>query len=198
MAMTPRSSQSLVPFVAGTKKVLNDLFLLLRHPYLLPIEFVDVLTQQRNAVIMWRLVVDGSLRDLIHRDANPIHRATKKYGTSIGRPLPPKKIFLYTRQIVEALLFLRSKQLPHRNLHAGNVIVDRGVCRLVGYESCIFGLKPRLSRLVAKLRPLEDANVKVDSRFDILCLGHIIFEMGLGYELASNRPDVEHLVGKCG
>lgn len=43
----------------------------------------------------------------------------------------------------------------------------------------------------------EDGTDPLDSSFDVLCFGHLIFEMALGYELKSLRPDVEQLVGKC-
>jgi hypothetical protein len=33
--------------------------------------------------------------------------------------------------------------------------------------------------------------------FDMVCFGHVIFEMALGYELTMARPNVEQLVGKC-
>ena len=59
MALTPRSPHCLVPFTAGTKKALSALFVLLRHPYLLPIEFVELLPKQQNCVLMWPLVVRG-------------------------------------------------------------------------------------------------------------------------------------------
>ena len=41
----------------------------------------------------------------------------------------------------------------------------------------------------------EDGTDPLDSSFDVLCFGHLIFEMALGYELKSLRPDVEQLVG---
>ena len=44
---------------------------------------------------------------------------------------------------------------------------------------------------------LKDDKDVLGTSFDMVCFGHVIFEMALGYELTVARPNVEQLVGKC-
>lgn len=130
MTMTKRSSHSLVPFTAATKKALRDLFLLLQHPYIMPINHIEILPEQKNVVFAWNLCIKGSLKDSIYR-CNPIYPAEEKYRMA-GHAIPLNRLVVAARQIVEGLLFLKKMKLPHRNLHTGNVLLDHGVCRAYG------------------------------------------------------------------
>jgi len=176
------------------RKALDGLFLLLHHPFVLPISHVDLLKEQNNVVMMQQLSAKGSLKDKIYK-ANPIMPWRKKYMTT-GRPLPMDKIVLYGRQILEGMLFLKKKQIPYRNLHSGNVILDGDRCRITGFENPLLGYTPKLIHRAGKALGPKDKD-PLGNSFDIVCFGHLLFEMALGYELTKTRPDVEQLVGKC-
>lgn len=80
------------------------------------------------------------------------------------------------RQILEALLFLRSKHFPSfYHLHSGNVIIQNGVARLAGLENCLFGLEPRQPIVI-----------------DVVAFGYLLFEITNGYELPS-PPTLAHI-----
>jgi PX domain-containing protein kinase-like protein len=74
--------------------------------------------------------------------SNPIHDWTRKYSQP-GRGLALKKLQQYGRQVLEALLFLKSKGVPHGHVHAGNVMLHDEACRLTGHENAFFGLRAR-------------------------------------------------------
>jgi PX domain-containing protein kinase-like protein len=194
MVMSPHSELCLIPMTVPFKKALDGLFLLLHHPFVLPISNVDLLKEQGNIVMMTPLSGKGSLKDRIYK-TNPILPWRNKYMAP-GKPIPMDKIILWGRQILEGMLFLKKKQIPYRNLHSGNVIIENEKCRISGYENPLFGYTPKMMHRAGKALGAKDKD-PLGLSFDMICFGHVLFEMAMGYELLKTRPDVEQLVGKC-
>jgi serine/threonine protein kinase len=101
-----------------------------------------------SQVVMTKLSSKGSLKDAIYK-SNPIQPFRKKYERT-GTPLSLDKIAKYGRQILEGIKFLKSKNLPYRNLHTGNVIIEDGRAMLTGYENPILGYRPKLFHRVRR------------------------------------------------
>ncbi|XP_048270582.1 slowpoke-binding protein isoform X3 [Bombus terrestris] len=172
-----------------TKNVLNDLFLALQHPYICPIFDIDFLElENQNYVIVVQPISQGSLKDLIYG----IERTgwnedwNQKYG-SRGKGLPLPQVQQMGRQVLEALTFLKERGFPTViHLHSGNVLVQNGVARLAGLENTLLGFTSRIHPLIA-------SRVSQNISIDMICFGHMLFEMCAGYELPSFKPNSTHL-----
>eukprot|EP00911_Craspedida_sp_UC1_P002508 UC1_evm2s1863 len=189
MTMMPRSSKCCFPFSKSTRKVLRGMFAIIKHPYVMPVTDTDFLIEQEQVILMTPLNVRGSLKDLIY-GGSPIAPWTEKYRRK-GKGVSPKRISLIMRQIIEGVEFLRGKGIVYGHLHSGNVIMVDGVPRVAGYENGIFGYQARLYGL---LRPLVKRN---KDAMDSLCVGHLLYEMAMGFELEVPKPDIDHLFGRC-
>eukprot|EP00899_Mesostigma_viride_P005065 jgi/Mesvir1/1455/Mv14441-RA.2 len=97
----------------------------------------------------------------------------------IGDGLPVNLTALYGRQILEGLVFLKRLGFPYHNLHAGNVVLDDGVCRLTDYENSLLGLSSRLQPFVQEHARI----IRMPCEADVVCFGHLLFEMEMGYEM---------------
>ncbi|KAG5675994.1 hypothetical protein PVAND_005850 [Polypedilum vanderplanki] len=128
----------------------------------------------------------GSLKDLIYKSQwnEPYNRKyTKK---SCG--LPISQVQRLGRQVLEALLFLRDRGIPsHGNLHSGNVILQNGVARLTGLENNLLGLNSNVNAVLWSRSSPEIESI------DVICFGHLLFEMCAGYELPESTPSRAHL-----
>ncbi|XP_060812681.1 slowpoke-binding protein isoform X1 [Bombus pascuorum] len=172
-----------------TKNVLNDLFLALQHPYICPIFDIDFIElESQNYVIVVQPISQGSLKDLIYG----IERTgwnedwNQKYG-SRGKGLPLPQVQQMGRQVLEALTFLKERGFPTViHLHSGNVLVQNGVARLAGLENTLLGFTSRIHPLIA-------SRISQNISIDMICFGHMLFEMCAGYELPSFKPNSTHL-----
>ncbi len=80
-----------------------------------------------------------------------------------------------------------------------------GVCQVAAYENSLLGFSSRLYPLIRPLLKSKDKAGKDKDKErererdveDVLCFGHLIFEMAMGFELDVCRPDIDQLVGKC-
>ncbi|XP_043521725.1 slowpoke-binding protein isoform X1 [Frieseomelitta varia] len=172
-----------------TKNILNDLFLALQHPYIFPIFDIDFLEfESQNYVVVVQPISQGSLKDLIYG----IERTgwnedwNQKYG-SRGKGLPLPQVQQMGRQVLEALIFLKERGFPTViHLHSGNVLVQNGVARLAGLENTLLGFTSRIHPLIA-------SRISQTISIDMICFGHMLFEMCAGYELPSFKPNSMHL-----
>ncbi|CAK9821723.1 Slowpoke-binding protein [Anthophora retusa] len=172
-----------------TKNVLNDLFLALQHPYVCPIFDIDFLVyENQQYVIVVQPISQGSLKDLIYG----IERTgwnedwSQKY-VSRGKGLPLPQVQQMGRQVLEALIFLKERGFPTvTHLHSGNVLIQNGVARLAGLENTLLGFTSRIHPLIA-------SQMSQTISIDIICFGHMLFEMCVGYELPSFKPNSVHL-----
>lgn len=164
--------------VEANKAVFCGLLEGFKHPYILPILEADYIPEKDFLVVFRPLSKSGSIRDLVH-NAKPRDSYDKKYAKA-GKPFSLRLISEFGRQILEALLFLRSRRIPYPHLHSGNVILDREkkTCRLTDIESALIGLEPRYAGVLAEAPARDEVDVEV------LCFGHVLYEMAAGFELS--------------
>ena len=113
-----------------------------------------------------------------------------KYAKT-GKQLSLRLIREYGRQVLEALLFLRSRRVPYPQLHSGNVILDREkkTCRLTEIESSIINIEPRYHKFVTEAAAASEVDPEA------LCFGHLLYEMACGFELGA--PVLDCLPAHC-
>ncbi|CAL7948049.1 unnamed protein product [Xylocopa violacea] len=189
ITLAPLSRNCSLSVSSLTKNILNDLFLALQHPYVCPIFDIDFLEfDSQNYVIVVQPISQGSLKDLIYG----IERAgwtedwSQKYG-SRGKGLPLPQVQQMGRQVLEALVFLKERGFPVvTHLHSGNVLVQNGVARLAGLENTLLGFTSRI-------HPLITSRISQSLSVDMICFGHMLFEMCAGYELPTVKPNSVHL-----
>lgn len=145
-----------------------------QHPYIYPVERVG--HTSRTAVIR-TACSGGSLRDAIYR-TKPKLPFFRKYYAAKGKGLEEKLIQQYGRQILEALAFLHGIGLCHGHLHAGNVLLDNGVCRLTDLENTILGLPPRHKPFLLNMPRLRGREA-----IDVYSFGLVLYEMVYGCEM---------------
>ncbi|XP_061510598.1 uncharacterized protein LOC1271242 isoform X1 [Anopheles gambiae] len=167
--------------------VLMELLGSLQHPYIYPVldlGFFPSDSHQYTSLVM-PFNPRGSLKDLIYKSQwnEPWSRKYTRKSTC----LPLSQVQRLGRQILEALLFLRERGIPsHGHLHSGNVILQNGVARLSGLENGLLGLNSRVNAVIwARSAPDID-------NIDVICFGHLLFEMCAGYELTSPQPTPGH------
>ncbi|XP_053692329.1 uncharacterized protein LOC128740788 [Sabethes cyaneus] len=167
--------------------VLMELLGSLQHPYIYPVldlGFFPTDTHQYACLVM-PFNARGSLKDLIYKSQwnEPWSRKYTRKSTC----LPLSQVQRLGRQILEALLFLKERGIPsHGHLHSGNVILQNGVARLSGLENGLLGLNSRVNAVVWAHTAPDIDNI------DVICFGHLLFEMCAGYELSSPQPTPGH------
>ncbi|XP_055714026.1 probable inactive serine/threonine-protein kinase slob2 isoform X2 [Phlebotomus papatasi] len=170
------------------KGVFMELLGSLQHPYIYPVLDLGFLNyESRNyACLVMPFNPRGSLKDLIYKSQwnEPWCRKYTRKSTC----LPISQVQRLGRQILEALLFLRERGFSsHGHLHSGNVILQNGVARLSGLENGILGLNSNINAIVWSKSRNELDNI------DVICFGHLLFEMCCGYELAMPQPSPGHI-----
>lgn len=194
LTLTPQSQHSPIAYNQITRRIILDLFLALQHPYIYPIldlEFIEGNTQNKNANIIVVLPFNnkGSLKDLIYKTCWH-DEWSDKYGQK-SRGLPVSQIQRLGRQILEALLFLREREYTFSfHLHSGNIILQNGVARLSGLENPLLGFMSRIQPVIMK-SPFLQNDI---SAVDVLCFGHVLFEMAAGYELTESEPTAANIL----
>ncbi|XP_058125492.1 uncharacterized protein LOC131289394 [Anopheles ziemanni] len=167
--------------------VLMELLGSLQHPYIYPVLDLGFFPSDSHqyASLVMPFNPRGSLKDLIYKSQwnEPWSRKYTRKSTC----LPLSQVQRLGRQILEALLFLRERGIPsHGHLHSGNVILQNGVARLSGLENGLLGLNSRVNAVIwARSAPDID-------NIDVICFGHLLFEMCAGYELTSPQPTPGH------
>lgn len=93
--------------ITGVLKSLTSI----QHPYIMPIEYVA--GNDNGALVIRSFFTKGSLKDLLYC-SSPKSPFLQKYGNTAtrGRGLTVREIALYGRQILEAVNFLHSKNMP--------------------------------------------------------------------------------------
>ncbi|GMH54917.1 hypothetical protein TrRE_jg8727 [Triparma retinervis] len=176
------------------KKAFAQLLTSLQSPYIAPaleVEFSDSETSSRKQLVDIMVVRPyynkGSIRDEIYKNSNPTDPYTSKYPRSVkGTPLHHKKIRTFGRQILEAMLFLKKKNITVYNLSSSNVLLhsdgSRTVAQLSDIENSLLCKSPATS--------LENLTLCYESRVnvDALHFGHLLFEMALGHRLSKPCP----------
>ncbi|KRJ97354.1 serine-rich adhesin for platelets isoform X4 [Drosophila yakuba] len=172
----------------SAREILMELLGSLHHPYIYPVLDLGFL---RNSSYNYACLVTpfnsrGSLKDLIYK-AQWNEPWTRKY-TRKPNGLPVSQVQRLGRQILEALLFLKERGFPlHGHLHSGNVILQNGAARLSGLENGLLGLSSRINAVMWSRSVTEIENV------DIVCFGHLLYEMCTGQELTTPKPSMRVL-----
>nr|NP_001260212.1 slowpoke binding protein, isoform J [Drosophila melanogaster]AGB92748.1 slowpoke binding protein, isoform J [Drosophila melanogaster] len=170
------------------REILMELLGSLHHPYIYPVLDLGFL---RNSSYNYACLVTpfnsrGSLKDLIYK-AQWNEPWARKY-TRKPNGLPVSQVQRLGRQILEALLFLKERGFPlHGHLHSGNVILQNGAARLSGLENGLLGLSSRINAVMWSRSVTEIENV------DIVCFGHLLYEMCTGQELTTPKPSMRVL-----
>uniref|UniRef100_A0A3B4YAP9 PX domain containing serine/threonine kinase n=1 Tax=Seriola lalandi dorsalis TaxID=1841481 RepID=A0A3B4YAP9_SERLL len=136
---------------------------------------VRTLTSESSALLIRPFSERGSLRDHICK-VKTRESYLKKYCNpkkSQGLELP--QIKLYGRQILEGLKLLHDGCIFYGHLHASNVIVDDGVCRLMDVENGMLGVPSVLRPSFTQLR-----KINTTESIDVFCFGHLLYEMTYG------------------
>ncbi|XP_071960384.1 slowpoke-binding protein-like [Antedon mediterranea] len=183
LTVTPKSPDCKLPFDSSSNSQgLADLLQAIKHPYIWPVSDLVLQKEQQIAIVLQPFNSKGSLKDLI-RNTRP-QSAWSAKTTTQNKGLSLKQIRLYGRQILEALIYLKENNFPpHKHLHSGNVIYKSGVCYLSGLDNMFLGYSSSLQHLLyRKIRNNIEA-------LDVLCFGHLLFEMTCGRELDSAHPD---------
>ncbi|XP_017854188.2 uncharacterized protein LOC108607704 isoform X2 [Drosophila busckii] len=172
----------------SARDILMELLGSLHHPYIYPVLDLGFL---RNSTHSYACLVTpfnsrGSLKDLIYK-AQWNEPWARKY-TRKPNGLPVSQVQRLGRQILEALLFLKERGFPlHGHLHSGNVILQNGAARLSGLENGLLGLSSRINAVMWSRSVPEIENV------DIICFGHLLYEMCTGQELTTPKPSMRVL-----
>ncbi|XP_017464310.1 PREDICTED: uncharacterized protein LOC108357741 isoform X3 [Rhagoletis zephyria] len=177
-----------LPANENPKPMLMELLGSLHHPYIYPILDLGFLQlgSSNFACLVTPFNSRGSLKDLIYR-AQWNEPWARKY-TRKPNGLPVSQVQRLGRQILEALLFLKERGFPlHGHLHSGNVILQNGAARLSGLENGLLGLSSRINAVMWSRSTTEIENV------DIICFGHLLYEMCTGTEMTTPKPSMRVL-----
>ncbi|XP_017115761.1 uncharacterized protein LOC108138176 isoform X4 [Drosophila elegans] len=172
----------------SAREILMELLGSLHHPYIYPVLDLGFLqsSSYNYACLVTPFNSRGSLKDLIYK-AQWNEPWARKY-TRKPNGLPVSQVQRLGRQILEALLFLKERGFPlHGHLHSGNVILQNGAARLSGLENGLLGLSSRINAVMWSRSVTEIENV------DIVCFGHLLYEMCTGQELTTPKPSIRVL-----
>ncbi|KAL4225971.1 hypothetical protein ACF0H5_013958 [Mactra antiquata] len=192
MLMTMESKPEKMPlsFTKLTYRNIKDMIDLLQHPFIFPLHSIEFMVDQNMVVVMYPICKRGSLRDYIYQnnfsDSWSLKYKSKRKGLSITQ------IRCFGKQILVALLYMEEKGFPsHGHVHSGNIVVDTNSARLMAIESSFLGEEPKILNIIKK-KVKRHPNA-----IDVICFGHLIFEMCVGMELDSAHPQPGHL-NMCG
>nr|XP_061796767.1 PX domain-containing protein kinase-like protein isoform X1 [Nerophis lumbriciformis] len=154
----------------------------LSSPYMYPLLFSS--TSESSALLIRPFSEAGSLRDHICK-VKPRETYLKKYGNpKKSQGLELAHIKLYGRQILEALRLLHDGGLFYGHLHASNVTVDQGTCRLTDVENGMLGVPSVLRPAFTHFR-----KINTTESIDVFCFGHLLYEITYGRPPASVPVD---------
>eukprot|EP01112_Ceratiomyxa_fruticulosa_P011386 TRINITY_DN3085_c1_g1_i1.p1 TRINITY_DN3085_c1_g1~~TRINITY_DN3085_c1_g1_i1.p1 ORF type:complete len:564 (-),score=99.57 TRINITY_DN3085_c1_g1_i1:75-1766(-) len=147
--------------------------LALRHSYVSPPVAIECMREQGRAFIFRRFSQNGSLKDLIYKVKPTTGPYEKRYGISERKPssgVSQKQLPKFCKQILEGMLYLKSKGLAFVHLHAGNVLLsDNDTCVITDVENSLLGLRPILPGSIENSNP------------ECTCFGYLLYEMVMGY-----------------
>uniref|UniRef100_A0A671XW66 PX domain containing serine/threonine kinase n=1 Tax=Sparus aurata TaxID=8175 RepID=A0A671XW66_SPAAU len=145
----------------------------LSTPYLCPLLFSS--TGESSALLIRPFSERGSLRDHICKCLLDESYLKKYCNPKKSQGLELQQIKQYGRQILEGLKLLHDGGVFFGHLHASNVIVDDGVCRLMDVENGMLGVPSALRPAFTQLRKINSTE-----SVDVFCFGHLLYEMTYG------------------
>uniref|UniRef100_A0AAQ4QTV9 PX domain containing serine/threonine kinase n=1 Tax=Gasterosteus aculeatus aculeatus TaxID=481459 RepID=A0AAQ4QTV9_GASAC len=160
-------------FLIKNKEQPKERYLLSWTPYVCPLLFSS--TSESSALLIRPFSERGSLRDHICK-VKPRESYLKKYcNPKKSQGLQLQDVKLYGRQILEGLKLLHDGGVFFGHLHASNVIVDDGVCRLADVENGVLGVPSALRPAFTQLR-----KINTTESIDVFCFGRLLYEMVYG------------------
>ena len=201
-------SSPLAPDTEPGLRHLRQFLLGLDHPFVARTHDVTPALDDSALALVRQYWPLGSLKDRLHRLANPLQPAVQKYAPSeCGSQFPFTRVRLLGRQILEALRYLRSVGLPCASVHSGNILMRTDEwCIISEMEVDLAGLEPMGGITVQMERPGPD-NQKVivpavasawvvgEKEPAVVNFGHILYEMVSGGRVlaANEMPPTETL-----
>ncbi|OQV12077.1 PX domain-containing protein kinase-like protein [Hypsibius exemplaris] len=160
----------------------------LQHPFIYPIMYETF--HEAGCLIMHQICPSGSLKDRIYK-AKPLKAFHRKYTRCHERrPFPLEEVRLYGRQILEALKAIHEAGLPYGSLHARNVMLENGVCRLTDIHNTVIGLPGYYRPYLIQL-----PKICMFPSIDVYCFGRILYEMTFGEGL--DAPCIDSIPPEC-
>ncbi|EGC34615.1 hypothetical protein DICPUDRAFT_79620 [Dictyostelium purpureum] len=181
--ITPTANTCPWPMTNEKKKQKFEKTLMaLKHSYIMTPIKVEVSGANDKLLVIRNFCKNGSLRDLIYK-AKPLSPYDTKYVFNSKKQnqsnISPKNIQKFSKQILEALLYLKSKGIQHQHLHAANVLfVNDNLVQLVDIENNLLGLRPLYYE---SLQHQYGGSFKENP--EVVCFGHLLFEMIVGLPL---------------
>ena len=172
---------------------LRQFLLSLDHPFVHRTHDVAPALDDTALVLVRQYWPLGSLKDRLHRLANPLQPAVQKYGPDeCGPAWPFTRVRLLGRQILEGLRYLCSVGLPCAAVHSGNILMRSDEwCVISEMEIDLAGLEP-MGGITVQMERTGPNNEKVivpavgsawvvgEKQPAVAAFGHILYEMVSG------------------
>lgn len=153
-----------------------------QHPYIYPVQYA--VSNETCGIAIRTYRDQGTLRDVICR-VKPKGNWLKKYGRpKVVTPCQFHDIRVLAKQVLEATKYLHDKGLYHGHLHAGNIIVEDGRCRVLDVENSLLGLPSVYRAYFTQFK-----KIKTVESIDVYCFGHLLYEMTFGVQLNASTCD---------
>ena len=165
---------------------MRSLLASLQHPHVLPSLDMFYVTSpptsplpSHHYAFLQPLSPYGSLRDHLHTTLYSHPYATKYYTATHspkhGTPLPIRHVRTFTRHILLALLYLRTRGIVHYGVHSGNCLLlkDGREARAVlcGVEGVLLGWRSRYHRKLRRLKHVDPVLASVALLVYEMCTG---------------------------
>ncbi len=196
----------IVPDSEPGLRYLRQFLLGLDHPFVHRTHDVAPALDDTALVLVRQYWPLGSLKDRLHRLANPLQPAAQKYGPNeCGPAWPFTRIRLLGRQILEGLRYLRSVGLPCAGVHSGNILMrSEEWCVITEMEVDLAGLEP-MGGITVQMQRTGPNKEKVvvpavasswvvsEKEPAVVAFGHILYEMVSGGRvlMANEMPSTE-------
>ncbi|KAN0009570.1 hypothetical protein ACTFIU_006865 [Dictyostelium citrinum] len=181
------------------KRKFEKTLLSLKHPYILTPLKVEVSGANDKILVIRTFLKHGSLRDQIYK-SKPLSPYETKYvykqsksSSQSQSVLPIKSIQKYCKQILESLLYLKSKGIQFSHLHLSNVLINQSndTCQLVDIENCLLGMKPLFNDYIygnglSSSSSSSSSPQSFKDNLEVICFGHCLFEMIIGIPLGDH------------
>jgi PX domain-containing protein kinase-like protein len=150
----------------------------LQHPNIVTAE--SVWYSSNGLLVIRPFEPRGSLRDLLY-GSSPLGNWVKKYCLPSTRPVPPRDIASYGRQILEGLKYLNDKGFFLGHVHLGNVLVDaNNNCQLTELENSLMGQPSIYRPYMVKTKKVRSTELQA-----VYSFGHLLYELCVGRPLGA-------------
>ncbi|XP_076812589.1 PX domain-containing protein kinase-like protein isoform X2 [Clavelina lepadiformis] len=157
----------------------------IQHPSIHP--FLHAIANENGALVIRDFNKDGCMRDIICKTKPTKASFLKRYCTPKSvQCFSMAEIKQYGRQILEVLKFLHDKGLAFHHLHAGNVLIEKEVCKLTDLENYMIGIPPYYKQFYSQFRKIHSSE-----SIDVYSFGQLLYEMVFGKPL--NQATIDFL-----